>query len=111
MEIIKSNGVEYATKSVTTGTNSISFTMEGQEITAIEVAFREVTELEVIGDDKTVYGTYENLVFESATVYEDGTVRVIMHIKTKDELWRESIESSQAEQDEAIAVMMFGGEE
>lgn len=111
MEIIKANGVEYATKSVTTGTNSISFTMEGQEITATEAAFREVTELDVIGEDKTIYGTYENLVFESATVYEDGTVSVTMHIKTADELWKESVETSQAEQDEAIATMMFGGEE
>ena len=111
MEYIKANGIEYATKSVTTGTNSISFTMKKQNITEIEEAFRQVTELTVSGEDKTIYGTYENLVFESATVYEDGTVRVIMHIKTKDELWKESVDSSQAEQDEAIAAMMFGGEE
>lgn len=110
MEIIKANGMEYSCKIVTTGVNSISFTVEEQEITAIEAAFREVTDLEVMGTDEVAYGTYENLVFESATVYEEGTVSVTMHIKTSDELWKESVEATQAEQDEAIAALMYGGE-
>ena len=113
MEIIKANGVEYATKSVTTGSSNISFMMEGQEITATESAFREVTELEVMGEDKIVYGTYENLVFESATVYEDDTVSVTMHMKSDTEIRLENIEASQDIQDEAIvelAEIIAGGE-
>lgn len=72
MEFIKANGVEYACKAVVTGISSITFSMEGQAVSDIEKAFRQVTELTVAGEDKEVYGTYEHLSFESATVYGDG---------------------------------------
>lgn len=108
MEFVKANGAEYACKAVVTGVGNISFSMEGQAVADIEEAFRPVAELTVSGEDKEVYGTYENLSFESATVYEDGTVMVTMHIKSKTELRFESLEQTQAEQDEVLAELLGG---
>lgn len=108
MEFIKANSVEYACKAVVTGVGNISFSMEGQAVADIEKAFRSVTELTVAGEDGEVYGTYENLSFESATVYEDGTVMVTMHMKSATELRLESLEQTQAEQDEVLAELLGG---
>ena len=102
MEYITANGTKYECKTITTGVNSISFVMEGQDFASVETAFREVTKLTVSGEDGVTYGTYENLSFESATVYEDGTVGVTMHIKSQLEVRLDNIEASQELQDEAI---------
>ena len=110
MEYITAGGVEYAAKTVATGMNQISFTMEGQKIGDIEEVFRNVTDLTVSGEDKTVYGTYSNLSFESATVTVDGNVKVVMHIPTKEEIRLSELEAAVAEHDEAIAEI-YGGEE
>ena len=40
----------------------------------------------------------------------DENVTVTMHILTKEELQIKELQVSQAEQDEAIATLMFGGE-
>lgn len=108
MEYITANGVEYACRSVATGISSITFSMEGQAVADIETAFRPVTELTVAGEDKKIYGTYKNLSFESATVYEDGSTMVTMHIKSDTELRLESLEQTQAEQDEVLAELLGG---
>lgn len=108
MEFVKVNGVEYACKAVVTGVDSISFSIEGQAVADIETAFRPVTELTVAGEDKKIYGTYKNLSFESATVYEDGSTMVTMHIKSETELRFESLEQTQAEQDEVLAELLGG---
>ena len=109
MEHITANGVEYAAKAVTTSTNSISFVLEGQKIGDIETAFRQVTDLTVSGEDKTVYGTYANLSFESAMVSEDGSITVTMHIPSTQDLRIAALETAVAEHDEAIAEI-YGGE-
>ena len=109
MEYITVNGTEYECQSVTTGLDSISFVMAGQEISDIKTSFKDVTALEVSGEDKTVYGTYENLSFESATVYTDDSIRVTMHIKSDTEARLENLEQSQEEQDEVIAELIGGG--
>lgn len=108
MEYITANGVEYACKAVVTGVDSITFSMEGQAVADIETAFRPVTELTVAGEDKKIYGTYKNLSFESATVYEDGSTMVTMHIKSDTELRLENLEQTQAEQDEVLAELLGG---
>nr|DAN06755.1 MAG TPA: hypothetical protein [Caudoviricetes sp.] len=108
MEFVKVNGVEYACKAVVTGVDSISFSIEGQAVADIETAFRPVTELTVAGEDKKIYGTYKNLSFESATVYEDGSTMVTMHIKSDTELRLENLEQTQAEQDEVLAELLGG---
>ena len=108
MEYIKTNGAEYACKAVVTGVDSITFSMEGQAVADMEEAFRPVTELTVADENKEVYGVYKNLSFESATAYGDGTVMVTMHIKSKTELRFESLEQTQAEQDEVLAELLGG---
>lgn len=109
MEYITANGVEYAAKSVSTGVNQITFTLEGQSISDIETAFRVATELTVCGEDKVIYGTYSNLEFVSATVMADESVIVVMHIPTAEELRLAALEAAVAEHDEAIAEI-YGGE-
>ena len=108
MEYIKTNGAEYAYSSVITGIDSISFLIVHQKVADMEEAFRPVTELTVADENKEVYGVYKNLSFESATVYGDGTVMVTMHIKSKTELRFESLEQTQAEQDEVLAELLGG---
>lgn len=108
MEYITANGVEYACKAVVTGVDSITFSMEGQAVADMEKTFRPVMELTVAGEDKEIYGTYKNLPFVSATVYEDGSTMVTMHIKSDTEIRLESLEQTQAEQDEVIAELLGG---
>ena len=108
MEYIKANGAEYACSSAITGIDSISFLIVHQKVADMEEAFRPVTELTVAGEDKEIYGTYKNLSFESATVYEDGRVMVTMHIKSATELRLENLEQTQAEQDEVLAELLGG---
>lgn len=109
MEYITANGVEYATKSATTSIDGITFTLEG-DVSEIASAFKQVTELTVSGEDKVVYGVYGNLSFSSAMVDSDGLVTVFMSIKSDMEQRVETLEQSQAEQDEVIAEIMYGGE-
>lgn len=108
MEYIKTNGAEYAYSSVITGIDSISFLIVHQKVADMEEAFRPVTELTVADENKEVYGVYKNLSFESATAYGDETVMVTMHIKSETELRFESLEQTQAEQDEVLAELLGG---
>lgn len=110
MEIIKSNGVSYDATNVTTGLHSISFTVADKTAEEMKVAFKSSTELTVSGEDGEVYGTYENLVYESVTEDAEGMVTVTMHIMTRTELQIAQLQTSQAEQDEAIAEL-YGMEE
>ncbi len=108
MQFVKANGVEYAYSSVITGIDSISFLLMEQKVSDMVKAFRPVTELTVADENKEVYGVYKNLSFESATAYGDGRVMVTMHIKSETELRFESLEQTQAEQDEVLAELLGG---
>ena len=113
MEYIKAGGIEYECQTVTTGTDSITFTMEGQAVESIHTAFKDVTELTVSGEDKTPYGIYSGLTFSSAAVNADDTVSVTMLIRPDLERRLEKVEASQDIQDEAIvelAGIISGGE-
>lgn len=83
MEYITANGVEYAAIDVMTSMDSISFTLEDHEVSAIKNAFTTVTELTVSGEDKEVYGTYTDIKFQSITEFDNGNIRVTMHIKSE----------------------------
>ena len=107
MEYITANGVEYDTKSVTTKMDGIGFTLEG-DVSEIASAFKLVTELTVSGEDKVVYGVYGNLSFSSAMVDSEGLITVFMRIKQDMEQRVETLEQSQAEQDEVIAEIIGG---
>lgn len=103
MEIITSNGIQYNATKVTTSINSISFTVEGKTTEEMKTAFKDATTLTVSDSDGQEYGIYENLSFESVTEFEDGSVMVTMHIPSKIELQIKELQTSQAEQDTAIA--------
>ena len=121
-EIITANGVKYTIQNLNTGLNTISFMVQGLTVADAEAAFRNVVSLTVgiIGTDEAediVYGEYPNVIYESVTKNADDEITITMHIPTKIELQiaelqesQEEIQISQAEQDEAIATMMFGGE-
>ena len=113
MEYIKADNIEYECQTVTTGTDSITFTMEGQAVESIHTAFKDVTELTVSGEDKKTYGIYSGLSFASAAVDADDTVSVTMLIRPDLERRLEKVEASQDIQDEAIvelAGIISGGE-
>lgn len=113
MEYIKAGGIEYECQTVTTGTDSITFTMEGQAVESIHTAFKDVTELTVSGEDKKTYGIYSGLSFASAAVDADDNVSVTMLIRPDLERRLEKVEASQDIQDEAIvelAGIISGGE-
>lgn len=108
-EIITVNGVAYAAQNVTTGANSISFTLTELTAEEAETVFRDCEAL-TVGTEEEVYGNYPNVTFESIAKDVDENVTVTMHILTKEEMQIKELQVSQAEQDEAIAVLMFGGE-
>lgn len=107
-EIITVNGVAYTVKNVTTGANSISFVLTNLTIEEAETAFKSAESL-TVGTEEETYGNYPNVSFESVTKDAEGIVSVTMHILTKEELQIKELQVSQAEQDEAIATLMFGG--
>ena len=108
-EIITVNGVKYAAQNVTTGANSISFTLAELTVEEAEAVFRNAESL-TVGTEEEVYGNYPHVSFESVSKDVDGIVTITMHIFTKEELQIKELQVSQAEQDEAIATLMFGGE-
>ena len=108
-EIITVNGTAYSAENVTTGANSISLVLTDLSIEEAETVFRNAESL-TVGTDEEVYGNYPNVKFESITKDVDDNVTVTMHILTKTELQIKELQVSQAEQDEAIATLMFGGE-
>lgn len=109
MEYITAGGVEYAAKSVTTTASQVIMTFEGQSIAGMETTFREAADLTVSGEDRVTYGTYTGLSFERATVAADGSITVVMHIPTAQEIRMAKLETAVADHDAAIAEM-YGGE-
>lgn len=105
MEIIIVNGIKYDTTKILTSANSISFTLVDGDVTTLKNVFKDITSLSV-SDSETpdvIYGEYENLSFESISEDVDGNITVTMHIPTALELAVAQLQSSQADQDEAIA--------
>lgn len=111
MEYIKANGITYECQNVTTSADAISFTVEGHEIETIKDKFGAVTALTVSNSSGDVYGTYENLLFESATVFVDGSIKVVMHIPTEMELRVMALEAALEEHDELVSEILYGGDE
>lgn len=116
-EIITANGVKYTVQNLITTQNAISFMVQGLTTDEAETTFRSVKSLTVGADEEIVYGEYPNVVYESVTKNTDDDITITMHIPTKIELQiaelqesQTELQISQAEQDEAIATIMFGGE-
>lgn len=110
-EIITVSGVNYSATNVVTGTNTISFTLSELVADEADAIFRNAKSLTVGDETNAVYGEYPDVEFQSLTIGADEDVTVTMHILTETEKQIRDLQTSQAEQDEAIAVMMFGGEE
>lgn len=110
-EYVIIGGENYKTESVTTGADSISFTLSDMEIADTVAKFSDTTEIEVSGADLEPYGIYKNLTFESATVDAEELVTVVFHIATIEEMRIKHLESTQSEQDIAISELAFGGGE
>lgn len=108
-EIITTGGVSYAVKNVTTGINTISFMIIGENAGDVEALFRDVSAL-TVGDGESVYGEYPDVRFESLTIGADRSVTVTMHILNEMEKQMKELQISQGEQDEAIAELYGGGE-
>lgn len=115
-EFVTANGTTYECKNVTTGIDSITFTVDGYTANDLMAAFADVSELTVSfekqkesWDDSTdivledPHGIYKNLKLESvSTNVEDGSVSVKMHIKNEIERRLDALEEGQALQDGAI---------
>lgn len=109
-EKITVNGESYTVKNVTTGIETISFTLTNPEDDP-EAAFRGARELTVKDGKGTAYGHYPDVEYESLTIAADGSVTITMHILTETEKKIRDLQMSQLEQDEAIAEILYGGGE
>lgn len=110
-EIITTGGVKYTAANVDTGLHTISFTLPDLTENEAKAAFKNATSLTVGNEIDEAYGQYPDIEFESLTVGADEEITITMHILTNTEKQIRDLQVSQAEQDEAIAAMMFGGEE
>lgn len=109
-EYVTSEGESYKTESVTTGLNSIAFTLSDMSIADAVSKFASVTELDVSGADLQPYGVYQNLTFASAEVDAAGLVTVRFIIASATDVRLAALEQSQAEQNVVIADILYGGD-
>ena len=111
MKYITVNDTKYECKEIIASGGLFSFILEGWDPGTIVKTFKDVTKLSVCddNDNTSVYGTYSNLVFRSVTVHDDNTITVVMYIPSDSELRLSALEASQAEQDEILAEILYGG--
>lgn len=110
-EIITAGGVSYTTTNVTTGTDTISFTLSDVLGEEAHTVFKNVKSLEVGEEAGAAYGLYPDVRFDHLTIYADDSIVVTMRIPTEMEKQISALQVSQAEQDEAIAELLYGGGE
>lgn len=110
-EIIITGSVKHTVTNVSTGLNTISFTLPGLTVDEAETRFKNVESLLVSDEQDNIYGKYPHIAYESVTKDTGGNVSVAMHILTQDQVHIRELQASQSEQDEAIAQMMYGGKE
>lgn len=115
-EFVTANGNIYACKSISTGLDSITMTMENQTANEMIEEFANVSELTVSFEKQSdslledhefsleePHGIYKNLRLESvSTNVEDGSVSVKMHIKSEIERRLDALEEGQELQNGAI---------
>ena len=117
-EIITADGIDYVVQNISTGLNTISFVVQKMTVYEAEAVFRNVTALTVKPVDGEVYGEYPIVSYASVLKDADGTVTITMRIPTHIELEiaelqksQAATDKSQAEQDEVIAELLYGGGE
>lgn len=95
-EFLEANGNIYECESVTTGIDSITFTIANGNATDLEQAFRTVSSLTTtLEGEENPSGYYDHLKFDSITTHEDGSVSVTMHIKGEVERRLDALEEGQ----------------
>ena len=117
-EIITTGGIDYAVQNLCTGLNTISFVVQEMTVDEAELTYKNVTDLAVKSEEGDVYGEYPNVVYASVTKDAEGYVAVSMRIPTQMEQQiaelqesQAATDKSQAEQDEVIAELLYGGGE
>lgn len=108
-EIIIIGGTNYTATKVSTGMNTISFTISGMTADEAYEIFKNATSLEVGEAEGAAYGLYPDVKFDQLTIYADESITVTMRIPTETEKQISALQISQAEQDEAIAELLYGG--
>ena len=114
------NGTEYECKA-TSELHYLFFTFSDKTVDEVKDIFTGVTSLQIAGDDKIVYGTYENLKFVSVEETfgefvensdETSTLETFviakLYIKSKTEVDIDNLKISQNEQDEILAELVYG---
>lgn len=109
-EFITIGDKSFVTNKTQTTIDTISFTLECTTVEVVEAVFKKAQSL-TVGTDKEVYGEYPDVEFQSMTIGAEGEITVTMHILSKSEKQIRDLQTSQAEQDEAIAQMLYGGGE
>lgn len=109
-EIITVGGENYTATKVLTGIDTISFTLSDLTMEDAYVVFKNATSLEVGEAEGAAYGLYSGVIFDHLTIYADESVTVTMRIPTETEKQLRALQVSQAEQDEAIAELLYGEE-
>ena len=91
---------------------AISFCVYDMTVDKAAEVFADATEFCILDSDgKTEKGIYKNLSFTSATVDATGTVTVNMALADDTAVRLSGLEKTQAEQDEVLASLLFGGGE
>ena len=112
------NGTEYECKA-SSELHYLLFTFTDKTVDEVKTIFNDVTSLKIAGEDKVVYGIYENLKLASVeevfnnqesddSVINAITVVAKMYIKTQMEVDVDSLKETQNEQDELIAELLYG---
>ena len=112
------NGTEYECKA-SSELHYLFFTFTDKTVDEVKTIFNDVTSLKIAGEDKVVYGTYENLKLVSVeeefnnqesddSVINAITVVAKMYIKTQMEVDVDNLKVTQNEQDALIAKLLYG---
>lgn len=95
-EIISVGGKSYTAAKMSTGIDTISFTLSNVTEAEAKTAFKAARSISV-GDDGEIYGEYPDIEFESIIIGADGNITVTMHILTKMEKQIKDLQEAVAE--------------
>ena len=103
-EYVTANNKTLEFDNISTGTDTITMTVENGNADALEEHFRAVTEMTVsdsaLGEP---YGTYTDLAFKEITTHEDGSVSITMRIKSDIEKRLDALEDWRSQVDTEYA--------
>ena len=115
------NGTEYECKT-SSELHYLLFSFTDKTVDEVKNIFTDVTSLMIAGEDKVVYGTYENLklvsveevLYDPTDESNDSTTSSVvakLYIKSQMEVDIENLKVTQNEQDEILAELVYGTSE